>query len=85
MDQKGAALPCCGGQIEGNTAVAVAESNDEIRRPGGMFQRGMRGEMERRGRAICRRGVASKQEGNRRELRGEEMRCLGLGHGGNLG
>jgi hypothetical protein len=44
-----------------------------------------RGETERRGRAICRRGVASNQEGNHRELRGEEMRCLGLGHRENFG
>jgi hypothetical protein len=64
MDQKRAALPCCGGRIEGYTAAAVAESDDEIRRPGGVFQREKRGEIERGSRRSYRRGQASNQEGN---------------------
>jgi hypothetical protein len=64
MDQKRAALPCCGGQIKGYTTAAVAESDDEIRRPGGMFQREKRGEIERGSRGSYRRGQASNQEGN---------------------
>jgi hypothetical protein len=42
----------------------VAESDDEIRRPGGMFQREKRGEIERGSRGSYRRGQASNQEGN---------------------
>jgi hypothetical protein len=41
--------------------------------------------MERRGRTICRRGVASNQEGNHQELRGEELLCLGLCLRGSFG
>jgi hypothetical protein len=38
------------------TLAGVVYSNDESRRPGGANWRVTRGESERRGRAICRRG-----------------------------
>jgi hypothetical protein len=44
MDQKGAALTHCDGRIEENAAAAVADSGDQFRRPGGVIQRGKRGE-----------------------------------------
>jgi hypothetical protein len=43
MDQKRAAIPCCGDRIKENTVAAVADSDDEICRLGSVFQRGRRG------------------------------------------
>jgi hypothetical protein len=42
----------------------VVESDDEIRRPGGVFQREKREEIERGSRGSYRRGQASNREGN---------------------
>jgi hypothetical protein len=46
-------------------SLGTADSGGKIIRPCGDFARGRRGESERRGRAICRRGESSKRTGNK--------------------
>jgi hypothetical protein len=46
------------------TLAGVVYSDDKSRRPGGANWRGTRGESERRGRAICRRGGSSVKAGS---------------------
>jgi hypothetical protein len=41
------------------SAAVEADPDEEIRRPGGLFQRGRRGEIAREAGAICRRRRAS--------------------------
>jgi hypothetical protein len=77
MDQKRAAIPCCGGRIKENTVAAVADSDDEIRRPGGVFQSGRRGEIEGRSRGIYRHSSVSNQAGNRQNLIAAEIDAPG--------
>jgi hypothetical protein len=56
------------------TLAGVVYSDDESRRPGGANWRGTRGESERRGRDICRRGGLSVKAGSNWNLRGELRR-----------
>jgi hypothetical protein len=55
--------------------AAMADSGDKICRPGGVFARGRRGEMERRGRATYRHREESKRTGNKEDLRRSNRRA----------
>jgi hypothetical protein len=50
------------------SSSGAADSGDKIRRPGSVFTRGRRGEIEGRSRGFYRRSSVSNQAGNRRNL-----------------
>jgi hypothetical protein len=49
------------------TVPGAAGSGELLRRPGGVSGTGEKGEKERRGSAICRRGSRTKRQGLRRD------------------
>jgi hypothetical protein len=60
MDQKRAAIPLCDGRIKEIAATVVADSDERSRRSGVFSGLRKGGERGRRGRALYRRGVATK-------------------------
>jgi hypothetical protein len=59
----------CYGRNREEMTVAVANSGEQNRRPGGAIGSGTRGELERRGRGLSRRGAETKWAGNKEELK----------------